>query len=510
MSDPVALAQELVTEPPALATEPRILDQFAKDVRDSGLVGEEALAKLLVLAVVSRHFEEIVNVVVKGPSAAGKSYAVGRVLRFVPSSAYIDLTSCSELGLVYMEDDLRHRIVVLYEAFALAEDSATAYIVRSLLSEKRIKHQTTIKQKGVLVEKEGPTGLITTTTKVALHDENETRLLSVTVDDTKAQTERVLKEQARRARGERVAEPDVQRWHDLLTWLGTGPHDVVVPYADKLAELIPPVALRLRRDHPQILGLVRAHALLHRASREKNELEQIVASLEDFEVVREIVAPLVADAAEASVTDTVRETVETVARLAASFPEGVPVADLARSLDVDKSSASRRAARARDRGFLVNDEERPGRPARLKLGEPLPEDTGILPTRADLEAFLLSPRVERNGATVPGPTATPTGGATVDRPSDQGERPTVAPLHAKSEQRDTVARPPATVPQPATVAELADDGVALEEAWWLYRRHHGNLQLVARSLNERELLRPDGRLWTEGALRDLLAAKVEL
>jgi hypothetical protein len=494
MSDLQAIVTEVVTKHPALATDRRILDRFAEDVRSSGLVGEEALAKLLLLAVVSRHFEEIVNVVVKGPSAAGKSYTVQQVLRFVPREAYIDLTSCSELGLVYMEDDLRHRIVVLFEAFALAEDSAAAYIVRSLLSEKRIKHQTTIKQKGVLIEKEGPTGLITTTTKVALHDENETRLISVTVDDTKAQTERVLKEQARRARGEQVNPPRVERWHELLTWIEQGPHEVVVLYAEAVAALIPPVAIRLRRDFPQILGLIRAHALLHRATRERDERGRIIASLGDYEAVREIVAPLVADAAEASVTDTLRQTVEAVERLLPGSPEGVTVAVLAKALDVDKSSASRRAARARDRGFLVNEEERPGRPARLKLGEPLPEDTGILPTTTDLEAELLPPRIERNGATVTEPSATPTDRATVKTPSDQREQPTVAPLHSRSEQRETFAQAHATVPQRATVAPTADAlAVTVRRAVELAG---GNRFVAARDLAEAGVPTPDGNAWT--------------
>ena len=80
-----------------------------------------------------------------------------------------------------------HRIIVLYEAAGLTGDFGT-YLVRSLLSEGRICYETVEKTKDGLkarrIEREGPTGLITTTTAVGLHPENETRLLSVNVTDT--------------------------------------------------------------------------------------------------------------------------------------------------------------------------------------------------------------------------------------------------------------------------------------------------------------------------------------
>ncbi len=44
-----------------------------------------------------------------------------------------------------------------------------------------------------LIEREGPTGLIVTTTQVGLHPENETRLLSVPANDTPEQTAAILR-----------------------------------------------------------------------------------------------------------------------------------------------------------------------------------------------------------------------------------------------------------------------------------------------------------------------------
>jgi hypothetical protein len=78
----------------------------------------------------------------------------------------------------------------------MAGDIAS-YLIRSLLSENRILYELVEKTRdglrARLVEKEGPTGLVVTTTAARLHPENETRLLSLTVKDTPRQTAVVLR-----------------------------------------------------------------------------------------------------------------------------------------------------------------------------------------------------------------------------------------------------------------------------------------------------------------------------
>ncbi len=87
----------------------------------------------------------------------------------------------SEHALAYSTEPLKHRHVIIYEAVGLESDFAS-YLMRSLLSEGRIIYETVEKTKDGLVsrriEREGPTGLIVTTTKERLHPENETVSLS--------------------------------------------------------------------------------------------------------------------------------------------------------------------------------------------------------------------------------------------------------------------------------------------------------------------------------------------
>ena len=364
---------------------PNILERFARDLTRSGVAGESRVAKLLYLAVTSRLLGRPVSVAVKGPSSGGKSYLTERVLGFFPESSFYALTAMSEHALAYSEEPLSYRFLVIYEAAGMNSDFQT-YLIRSLLSEGKVRYETVEKtsegMKPRLIERAGPTGLIITTTLTRLHPENETRMLSLAVTDTRQQTRDIMAALANEAGGH---PPDFNAWHSLQEWLVAAEHRVAVPYAGELAAAIPPVAVRLRRDFGALLNLIRAHAILHQASRERDTDGRIVATLEDYARVRELVADLVSEGIEATVPATVRETVEMVKRLRDETEKDVTIAALAEELKLDKSAAWRRVRSAMDRGYLENQEDRKGRPARLVVGDDLPDEIEILPTPERLQ-----------------------------------------------------------------------------------------------------------------------------
>jgi hypothetical protein len=166
-------------------------------------------------------------------------------------------------------------------------------------------------------------------------------------------------------------------------WLATGERRVVAPYAKALAERIPPVSIRLRRDFPAILSLINAHTLLHPINRTRDDQGRIVATIEDYEAVRDLVADLIAEGTDSAVPSTVRETCEAVRRLRKASRR-VTVADVARELKLDKSTAWRRVQAAIKSGYLRNEEGRRGRAATLYVAAPLPEKVEILPVGSAL------------------------------------------------------------------------------------------------------------------------------
>ncbi len=366
-----------------LAREADITAKFARTLASAGVAGETKLIRLLYLALTSRRLDKPVSVAVKGPSSGGKSHLVEQVLKGFPEIAFYELTAMSEKALIYLDEDMRHRFLVVYEATGMTGDMQT-YLMRTLLSENRIRYQTAestsqgVKPK--LLELEGPTGLLVTTTQTRMHPENETRLLSLTVTDTREQTRAVFE-----ALAEEDREPvDMYTWRQLQTWLQTQPNEVTIPYAKVLAGMVPPIAVRLRRDFGAVLQLTRAHALLHQAKRERDERGRIIATMDDYSVVRELVADLVSEGVDAAVSPTIKETVKAVERLTVDDEEHASVQEIAKELKLDKSAASRRIKSAREAGYLINLEETKGKPAKLAIGEPLPADIVILPEPKDL------------------------------------------------------------------------------------------------------------------------------
>jgi hypothetical protein len=171
-----------------LARSPDILSSLAVDLERAGLAGEKRTSQIIYRAATSRLFSQPLSVAVKGPSSGGKSYTVQSALRFLPQEACFTLTSASEKALIYTDEDLCHHMLVLYEADAVAKGGLGAYLLRTLLSEGEIRHETVEKAgKGFAtkkITKSGPTGLIVTITATGLDAELETRMLSLTVTDT--------------------------------------------------------------------------------------------------------------------------------------------------------------------------------------------------------------------------------------------------------------------------------------------------------------------------------------
>jgi hypothetical protein len=382
-------------EAPKLAAELRILDRFAVAIRGCGVVGETATAATTYLTLTSRLLDRQASLIVKGHSSSGKSYTVEQTAKFFPPEAVIVMTGMSERALIYSPDEYSHRTLLLYEESALregAEDNMTAYLVRSLLSEGRLEYPVTIKDKDggfttKTIVKEGPTNLVMTTTKVAVHAENETRMLSITTDDSREQTARVFAALA----DETGSDVDLDEWVQLQRWLANAEHRVTIPYAARLAELVPPVAVRLRRDFGTLLALIRAHAILHQQTRQRDAAGRIIATTDDYEQVRALVEDVIAAGVGETVSPTVRSTVEAVAALTTApggeeprYPDGVNARYVADWLELDKSAARRRLWSAAAGGYVFNAEDQKFKPGRWKLGEPLPGGTRLLPVESAL------------------------------------------------------------------------------------------------------------------------------
>jgi hypothetical protein len=190
-------------------------------------------------------------------------------------------------------------------------------------------------------------------------------------------------------------EEEIGKFLALQEWLAGANHEAVIPYAKRLAEMIPPVAVRLRRDITAILHLIMSHAILHQASRKQDDRGRIIATIEDYKAVWNLVALIVSRGVQMTVPATMRETVQAVEKLQQERRKrqvgnpgkamgGASLMDVTNILHLNRSTVSRRVNACLEEGYLVNRETKRGQPFRLVVGDPLPNDAEVLPTPESL------------------------------------------------------------------------------------------------------------------------------
>ena len=183
--------------------------------------------------------------------------------------------------------------------------------------------------------------------------------------------------------------------------LAAGERDVIIPFAHTLVRLIPPRAVRLRRDVGQLLRAIRAHALLHRQHRRRDDDGNILATIDqDYGAVLPLLGDLLATSAEVKVRAAVADTIEVVRTNQPPNDEiGATSREVANALKIDRNAAWRRLRQAEDAGYVVNVEKRRGYPGQYRTTEESLPDADMLPTAEQLRhAIRSSRRPPGNGA----------------------------------------------------------------------------------------------------------------
>jgi hypothetical protein len=397
-AEKAALREALWPAVRELAQAPDLMDRVVGQVQAMGVVNERELITLTYITATSRVLAHPINILIKGVSSGGKSFTALNTLELVGQDFVNQLTSSSALSLVYDIRPLAHTVMLLFEANQMQtdrqadKDSTFAMLVRTLISEGRIVHQTTVEDPnsptGRRVERivrEGPIALITTTTG-ELYSENETRMLAWHIHEDRDQTAAVMAGLADRAAGSVDASPDLSVWHDLQRWIALGPGDAVVPFARQIAAAIQPLMVRFRRDVGSLFSFIKASALLHQAQRQMDTQGRVVATIADYALAYPIYSRVMMESAGRGVPDNVCAVVKLISErvgaatkkpTAMRFQRGgvaghaaevtISSEQIGTATGIGKWAANRAVNTAIDLGFLTNNETRPKKPFRLVL-----------------------------------------------------------------------------------------------------------------------------------------------
>ena len=270
-----------------LLRSPRFFNKFLVAIRRAGLVGEEQNAHVLLIVAVSRVLPRPLNVFVKGHSSAGKNWLVTRILRLMPKSAVAEITSASDQAWNYSQSDFRHRVVYIQ---VRNEAAGTIDPIRLLISEGKLIRIVPRYENGRLVTKKsvarGPVAAISTTTKNRLQIDDETRHVSIWVDESSEQTRQIVKSYTQR--GEPLSRKELRAWqmvHRLLEKkVGT---KVIFPkWFEEIAERLFVDDLRVRRYYPAFVEACRTVCLIRsfQPDRTLSKHGELVVEFADFAI----------------------------------------------------------------------------------------------------------------------------------------------------------------------------------------------------------------------------------
>jgi hypothetical protein len=175
-----------------LLRSPYFFQKLVRDLQKTGLVGEERNALIVYVVATSRLLADPMALFVKGPSSVGKSYLTDKSLDFIPCSEVRKITGSSNKSWNYQQRNLRHKVVYLKERNAV---SGPVHPLRLLISERELAYYVTVRRGNRSeVEKvvtKGPIAAVSTT-RDRVEIDDETRHLSIWLDESPEQTGRIV------------------------------------------------------------------------------------------------------------------------------------------------------------------------------------------------------------------------------------------------------------------------------------------------------------------------------
>ena len=289
-----------------IATNPDLLNEMVGLVRRAGVISErQGILASYIVATSRLHVRGAISLLRRGAAASGKNYLADAVFQLIPGESIVTAIGGSPKSLAYYggadaEDALKHKIVYIPEAAAIADKGGTetefTTMLRVLISENRIIYQTVQTQENgppitVTVVKNGPIAVIITSARDNIETEMMTRLMVADADESAGQT-RAIVEHTLADRRSSVSADEVKSWVDFQHWLELGgPYDVAIPFLEAINRAYgnpvkaPP--LRIRRDIANFKNAIMASAIIHAAQRERDEHGRIVAEMTDYEAAYE-------------------------------------------------------------------------------------------------------------------------------------------------------------------------------------------------------------------------------
>lgn len=254
------------------------------------IVGEEKtrIAIFLSLCCIFVKLEQV-NTLVNSESSSGKSYICKQVYNLFPERLKFYRTRITPKVLTYWKPD-KDPDWTWDGKILFLEDVSNGVLnseVLKLMCSEGSKATVLINQIAIDIEIKGKPSLLITTASATPNNEMLNRFNLIPLNETEEQTHLIMQKQAKDASmgRENVKNEDIPNALSLLKRV-----EVTIPYAELLVDYFPISRVGMRRDFQRLLNLIKSVTALHQYQREKNEKGEIIASKEDYEITRSLIA----------------------------------------------------------------------------------------------------------------------------------------------------------------------------------------------------------------------------
>lgn len=265
---------------------PELLKRIGIAIGKTGVVGEVDNRLLLFLIAISYHGHSPLHGLIQGSSGSGKTKLLQSIYKLIPGDACKSFTRVTESSFYnFNESSLKHKLLCFEDMDGLKEEAMLA--LRELQSNGKLISATSQKMENGKIQSmervvNGPIASLSCTTKADTYEDNISRCFVIAVDESTAQTKKIIEYQNKLAAGQ----IDLQQIQKTQTFIANcirmlQPYEIVNPYADKIT--LPQNIHKLRRLHGMYQNLVAQITYLHQYQRKKNAKGQLIAQKEDLQ-----------------------------------------------------------------------------------------------------------------------------------------------------------------------------------------------------------------------------------
>lgn len=268
-----------------------LLQELNKLIEKSGIIGEENSRLLLFIIASSYKTKSPLHAIVQGSSGSGKTHLISKIADLIPQEDVLRFTRITESSLYnWGEFDLVNKLLIIEDLDGLKEEAMFA--MRELISNQRLSSSVSIKDKkgnikSAKKEVKGVFSSLSATTKGELYEDNMSRSFLLAVDESQAQSQRIIQYQNQRYAGEidqKTQEKAKNQLQQIIRVLKD--YEIINPYATKLE--LPEEVHKIRRLNEMFQLIIRQITFLNQHQRKTTKEGKLITQIEDLEQATEV------------------------------------------------------------------------------------------------------------------------------------------------------------------------------------------------------------------------------